>query len=488
MQLWKQILLSLAVAGGLGFLWFSYFPGAREIVERQPFYKVLVATAPQSAGPATDAKGAGAMPPGAAPGGPPGARPGATPGAPPAAGGRPGGGRGGMVATVVARPATVETMNTRVSALGTGAALHSVTVLPSASGRLIEVPAEAGQTVRAGDLLARLDADTETIARDRARLALEDARATLARNQALAQSNAVSATQIQQAQLAVANAELALRSAEVALENRNILAPIDGTLGLVQVSPGNEVSGQTVIATIEDDSAILVNFWLPEILVGTVRVGDTASAVPVARPGLSIPARVVGIDNKVDAASGTYEVQARLENEARSLRPGMSFTLSMSFEGEVHVAVDPLSILWGSDGAYVWRLEGEKVARVAIRIIQRNSETVLVSGELAEGDLIVTEGLEGLTPGATVKVAGSNAGGPAAGGPAAGGPGAGGPGAGGPGADGSGRNGAREDGARMGAVAGAPVASAVLTPAEAGSGEAGGGGRPPGGAAPAVGN
>lgn len=483
MSLWKQILLSLAVVGGLGFLWFSYFPGARAIVERQPFYKALVASAPQSAGPANDAKGAGGVPPGAAPGAPPGARPGATPGAPPAAGGRPGGGRGGMVATVVARPATVETMNTRVSALGTGAALHSVTVLPSASGRLIEVPAEAGQTVRAGDLLARLDAETETIARDRARLALEDARATLARNQALAQSNAVSATQIQQAQLAVSNAELALRSAEVALENRSILAPIDGTLGLVQVSPGNEVSGQTVIATIEDDSAILVNFWLPEILVGSVRVGDTATAVPVARPGISIPARVVGIDNKVDAASGTYEVQARLENEGQSLRPGMSFTLSMSFEGEVHVAVDPLSILWGSDGAYVWRLEGEKVSRVAIRIIQRNSETVLVSGELAEGDLIVTEGLEGLTPGATVKVAGSSTGGPSAGGPAAGGPAAG-----GPGADGSGRTGAGQDGARLGAVAGAPVASAGLTPAEGGSGEAGGGGRPAGGAAPAVGN
>lgn len=391
MSAWKQILLSVAVVGLIGFLWFTYFPGAREIVERQAVYKALNSGAPQSGTPPEGTKGAAAP----------------AVGAQPRSGVGGGGGRGGgRTTSVVVKPATIETINTRISALGTGAALHSVTVLPSASGQLTEVPVQAGQEVQAGDVLARLDDASQTIALDRARLALEDAKATLTRSQALMQSKSISATQLQQAQLAVDNAELSLRSAQVDLQNRSIVAPIKGTVGLVQVSVGNEISGSSVIATIEDDSAILVNFWLPEVLVGSVRVGDPATAVPVARPEVSIPASVVGIDNKVDAASGTYEVQARLENDSRSLRPGMSFTVSMHFPGEKYVAVDPLSILWGSDGAYVWQLSGDTVAKVPVRIIQRNSETVLVSGDIKEGDLIVTEGLDGLTPGATVKVFG----------------------------------------------------------------------------------
>ncbi len=384
MSAWKQILLSVAVVGLIGFLWFVFFPGARDVVAQLAFYKAL-----QFGGPQPDVSKDAAKPAAA------GAKD---------AGARGGKDRGSRVASVVVKPVMTEVMNTRIAALGTGVALHSVTVLPSASGRLTDVLVHAGQEVKIGDVLAQLDATSQTIAFDKAQLALNDAKASLARSQALVRSKSISETQLQQAQLAVDNAELSLRSARDDLQNRSIIAPIKGTIGLVQASVGNEITASSVITTIEDDSAILVNFWLPEVLVGLVQVGDPAVAVLVARPDMTFPALVVGIDNKVDSASGTYEVQARLENDGRGLRPGMSFSVTMGFPGETHVAVDPLSILWGSDGAYVWRFVDDKVEKVQVRVIQRNSETVLVSGDLTAGDLIVTEGLEGLMPGATVKI------------------------------------------------------------------------------------
>lgn len=373
MSAWKQIIISAAVVGLIGVLWFSFFPGAREIVERQAIYQALTSgtKAPETS-PAETPSGRG--------------------------------GRGARVTTVVVKPVVEETINTRVSALGTGMALHSVTVLPRASGRLTEILVQAGQEVKVGDVLAHLDASGQAIAYDRAQLAVDDARATLVRTEALARSKSISETQLQQAQLALGNAELSLRSAQVDLQNRRIVAPISGSLGLLQVTVGNEITASSMIGTIEDDSAILVNFWLPEVLVGDVRVGDLAAAVPVARPDVLLEATVVGIDNKVDAASGTFEVQARLENPGRSLRAGMTFSMTMKFRGETYLAVDPLSILWGAEGAYVWRLAEDTVERQMIKVVQRNSETVLVSGDLAVGDLIVTEGLEGLMPGTKVRV------------------------------------------------------------------------------------
>ena len=381
----KQIVLSLLVIAGLGWLWFTYVPGAREYVQKQALYQQLVPAPTPAASTGKAAEGA--------------------PASGPRAGGR-GGGRGRGTPLVVTVAAKTETINTRISALGTGDALHSVTVLPSSSGQIVEVPVRAGQIVAAGDVLARLDSSSEEIAYDKAKLALQDARATLDRNRQLAKASAVSAAALQQVQLAADTADLGMRSAELDLKNRSIVAPIGGTVGLVPVSVGNEITSGTVIATIEDDSAILVNFWVPEALVGDVHVGDAAAAVPVARPDVSIQAVVVGVDNKVDTTTGTYEVQAKLPNNGGELRPGMSFTMSMDFSGDTYVAVNPLSIQWASDGSYIWRVADGKVQKVPVRIIQRNTDNVLVSGDLVDGDAVVTEGLDGLAEGTAVNVAG----------------------------------------------------------------------------------
>ncbi len=379
MAIWKQILVSLVVLAAIAVLWYFYFPGAQDVATR---LGVPALAAKQDAGGAGPGGGAG--------------RP----------GGFPGGFGGGRETSVIAEPATLEVINNRLSALGDGTALHSVTVVPSASGTLVDVLVDSGARVSKGDVIARLDSDEEQIAADKARLALADAEATLDRYSQLRDAN-LTAVQMQSARLAVDNARLALQSAELTLSNRQIVAPIDGRIGIVQVDAGNTVTTQTEIATIEDRSDILISFWVPERLTGAVTVGEPVKAVPVARPGQEVAGKIVAVDNKIDPASGTFEVQARVPNDKDDLRAGMSFTVSMDFTGDSFVAVNPLAIQWGSDGAYVWRMVDAKAKRTNIRIVQRNSETVLVAGDIAAGDMVITEGLTGLREGAAVKLAGA---------------------------------------------------------------------------------
>ena len=59
---------------------------------------------------------------------------------------------------------------------------------------------------------------------------------------------------------------------------------------------------------------------------------------------------------------------------------------------------------WSRDGSFVWVVREGKVARVPVLIRQRTASTVLVEGDLAEGDMVVTEGLQNLRPGATVTI------------------------------------------------------------------------------------
>ncbi|RVA22806.1 efflux transporter periplasmic adaptor subunit, partial [Mesorhizobium sp. M7A.F.Ca.US.001.01.1.1] len=99
-------------------------------------------------------------------------------------------------------------------------------------------------------------------------------------------------------------------------------------------------------------------------------------------------------------------VKAKIANPADSLRAGMSFGITMKFPGQTYPAVSPLAILWGSDGAYVWQIEDGKARRVPVRIIQRNTETVLIDAEIDNGDMVVTEGTQSVSEGGAVRLAG----------------------------------------------------------------------------------
>ncbi|TKB23148.1 MAG: biotin/lipoyl-binding protein, partial [Mesorhizobium sp.] len=78
--------------------------------------------------------------------------------------------RAGQIVTIVASPAGTATINDRLQAIGTGRANATVTVNPYSSGRLTELPVQSGTHVEKGDVIARLDSETEVIARDRAKV------------------------------------------------------------------------------------------------------------------------------------------------------------------------------------------------------------------------------------------------------------------------------------------------------------------------------
>ncbi|TIX64067.1 MAG: efflux RND transporter periplasmic adaptor subunit, partial [Mesorhizobium sp.] len=309
-------------------------------------------------------------------------------------------------ANVVALPASTAAINDRLQAIGTGRANASVTVNPYSSGRLVEFLVASGTHVDKGQVIATLDSDTEVIAEDRAKVGLQDAQDKLDRVKSLRASNAATPVAVADAEVALANAKLALRDAELALQRRSIVAPIAGTVGILPISAGNYVTSQSAIATLDDRSSILVDFLVPERFAAAVKVGAQLSATPIANPSQAYTGTVSAIDNHIDEASRTLLVKATIANPADSLRAGMSFQISMKFPGDSYPAVSPLAILWGSDGAYVWAVADGKAKRVPVRIIQRNTETVLIDAPIVSGDMVVTEGTQSVSEGGEVRIAG----------------------------------------------------------------------------------
>ncbi|MBZ9695177.1 efflux RND transporter periplasmic adaptor subunit [Mesorhizobium sp. CO1-1-9] len=374
MRTWKQIVVALVIVVAAAAAWARFYPGAPAVLARWGMDWAYAAT-PLAGSGADGAKQAGNR-------------------------------NGVRQVNVVALPAGTATINDRLQAIGTGRANASVTVNPYSSGRLAELLVESGTHVDKGRIIATLDSETEIIAQDRAKLALQDAQSKLDRVKSLRASNAATPVAVADAEVVLAGAKLALQDAELALQRRSILAPITGTVGILPISAGNYVTNQSAIATLDDRSSILVDFQVPERFAAAVKVGAQLTATPIANPSNAYTGTVSAIDNHIDEKSRTLLVKATIANPADSLRAGMSFSITMKFPGETYPAVSPLAILWGSDGAYVWQVEDGKARRVPVRIIQRNTETVLIDAEIDSGDMVVTEGTQSVSEGGEVRIAG----------------------------------------------------------------------------------
>ncbi|WP_209427802.1 efflux RND transporter periplasmic adaptor subunit [Pararhodobacter sp. SW119] len=321
------------------------------------------------------------------------------------AGGGPRGGFGGGGAVpVVAGEVGDVARRDRVSAIGTGAALRSVILQPEVSGRIVEIAVEPGAWVEVGTVIARLDDQAEAIARDRAALMLDEATDTAERLSRLRASGTATTVQINEAELAVRTAELAVREAEFELERRRVRAPISGWIGLIDADTGDQVAVGTQIARIDDRSVLLVEFRVPERIVGLVAPGDSLSVAPLARRDTPLEGHIRAIDSRVDAAGRNLRIQAEVDNSSDALRPGMAFAIEMEFTGASYPAVEPLAIQWSNDGAFVWMVREGLAERVDVRIVQRANGQVLISGDVAPGEHVVLEGVQSLRDGTEVEL------------------------------------------------------------------------------------
>ncbi|MEM5473615.1 efflux RND transporter periplasmic adaptor subunit [Hoeflea sp. AS60] len=382
MKLWKQLLVSLVLIAVAFVTWSWAYPGAHDVLVRNGLERISFFP------PAADA----------AKGGSSGGQ---------QAGG-PGRSRGAREALVVVAPVSDGIVNDKLTAIGTGQAVRSVSVRALVSGQIADIPVRPGGKVERGDVLMRLDAAQEELAVERAKLTVSDAKAKVDRLQSLVASSAASSVEADQAQNALGTAEVALREAELNLTRRTVTAPISGSLGILAVNAGDYITSQSEIASIDDRSQILIEFFVPERFASGMEVGKAVTASASSRPGERFSGEIFAVDNRVDEASRTLRVRAQIANPEDTLRAGMSFEVTVAFEGDRWPAVNPLAIQWDSTGAYVWQVTDGKAARVDVAIIQRNSDSVLVKADLAAGDEVVTEGVQSVRPGAAVNVIGGS--------------------------------------------------------------------------------
>ncbi len=289
-----------------------------------------------------------------------------------------------------------------VRAIGTGEALKSASIYSSVAGEVVEVTFQSEQQVAQGAVLVRLDAKHQRLAVRLAEVAVKEARRRLKRLEKLTPSGAASVSRLETAQTDLESASLRLAQAKADLSDRTLYAPIDGIIGLTDIEKGDRVTEDTLIATLDDRSAILVEFNLPEEYAGRVRNGDPVTMRPWTMQDLEMQGAISALGSRIDPVTRSLKLKARISNPGDSIRPGTSFQVEMEFTGRSFPIVREVAVLWSRDGAYLWRVNENKTEKVFVKIVRRDRGLILVDGPLKTGDLIVVEGVQGLRVGQSV--------------------------------------------------------------------------------------
>lgn len=307
---------------------------------------------------------------------------------------------------VAAAPLSFDELVTRLEAVGTSEALKSVSLYPEAAGEVVGVHFEPGDHVESGDTLLELESRDQKLALELAEVRLEETRRLYDRYDRANRSVdlTVPETTVDTARTALETARIERDLAQVALERRFVQAPFSGHVGITDVEVGDRIDTTTAITTLDDRSRLQVSFDAPESFVGQLAVSDPVTVTTWRSDGEPVQGTVVEVDSRINPVSRAFRVRASVPNEGDRLRPGMSFRVALSLNRGRFPAVSEVAVQWGAEGPYVWVAEDSVARRVPVRLVERLKGRVLVEGELAQGDMIIGEGVQSMREGLALRV------------------------------------------------------------------------------------
>lgn len=286
------------------------------------------------------------------------------------------------------------------------------------AGKIISRQVEAGQRVRKGDVLARLDPRDYTLASaaaasqvDAARADLDLARAELKRFQELRNQQFVSDLDLDRKRVAVSAAEARLKSlqSQSSLETNRVedailRADADGVITQLHADMGQVVAaGQPVVSLAQDGPRdIAVEF--PEDRTQAARLPGATAAL-WAQPQKRYAATLRELSAVADPVTRTFRARYSLDAPASALALGQSATLTIPLPAQQGGVRLPTTALVGSQGASkVWQFDSATgtLRGVAVTIVGIDGNEVLVAG-IPPGAKIVTAGVHVLSEGQAVR-------------------------------------------------------------------------------------
>jgi membrane fusion protein (multidrug efflux system) len=277
-------------------------------------------------------------------------------------------------------------------------------VVAKTSGVMVQLLAEEGDQVRAGQVLARIDGDRVRLEAARQMATVRKLENNYRRATELAARKLVSAEAADQIKYDLESARASYELARLELSYTNITSPIGGVVAQRMVKPGNLIGLNAPVFRIVNNSHLEGVLNAPEREMGRLKVGLPLRMAVDAVPGKVFEGKVDRIAPVMDSSSGTFRVVCAFDN-APELRPGMFGRIEVVYDQRTDALTVPRIALLEDEGEpAVYVVRGKIARRVAVQLGYTNGEIAEIRAGLKEGDQVVTAGKVAIRDGTEVQV------------------------------------------------------------------------------------
>ncbi|MEP6994298.1 MAG: efflux RND transporter periplasmic adaptor subunit [Acidobacteriota bacterium] len=314
------------------------------------------------------------------------------------------------VTTIVAKneqwPATL-------SAIGTVAAVHGVTVSADLPGIVAKISFDSGKTVKAGDVLVQLDTQQEQAQLAAAQAQSQLTRVSIERITGLRQKGIVGQSEWDKADADQKQADARVGEIRATIARKTIRAPFSGVLGLRQVNLGQYMTAGAPIVSLQALDPVYINFSVPQQQISGLQPGNEVRVTAEGMPG-EFKGKLTATNSVIDEATRNVQTQATVANPDGKLHPGMFVETNLGLGKAAAVVALPASAInYAPYGDSVFIVEDMKnpkgqtykgVRQQFVKLGGGRGDQIAVASGVKPGEEIVTSGVFKLRNGAAVQV------------------------------------------------------------------------------------
>lgn len=297
-----------------------------------------------------------------------------------------------------------DSFNTSFTINGTTSPIKEVKIASEVQGKLIGLYIHNGDFVRAGQVIALLDASVYSVQLNSIEANIAKAKLDLSRYRNLIEMGGATPMQAESVELQIKSYEAEKKQVLEQMEHMQIRAPFSGKIENVAVELGSFVSYGTVLSQLIDNSSLKINVYLSEQEAFKVKAGQqvTISSVVLDQPKSG---KISMISDKADA-SGKFLAEISFSNtDKEELKAGMLADVYFSMEAaKTGLSIPASALLASAKDAKVFIVTGNTVELRSITTGLVTADKVEVTEGLHAGEKVVTSGQLNLENGSAVSI------------------------------------------------------------------------------------
>ncbi len=297
---------------------------------------------------------------------------------------------------------TAQNMDDVAEVTGRTQASRNVALKAETQGQISELLVKKGDKVRAGQVLARIEAKDRQSRVNEAQQLLNQRDIQYKAAKELAAKGFGSQVRLAQARAELETARSQLKQARVELSNIIIKAPFDGIIAMQMVERGDFVSQGTAIFDVVDLDPIEIVGFLTEKLVGHVNEGEEATATLLN--GEKVRGNITFVSPSANQETRTFQIEMTVANDDLMIKEGLTAKILIPVKQAKAYKISPSILSLSDDGTTGVKIvnEDNQVVFMPITLLKDTPSHLWIGG-LPDSVRIITVGQEFVVPGQVVK-------------------------------------------------------------------------------------